>query len=129
MNKTILCILSAVLIVSFGAIKARASTPNDAVLSYFQALKNGDVETIKASITGDMYKKRKVLLEQNKNYPEFLKNVYKGAQFRIKDVSIKDNDAVVSVEVIFPDRKTQFILYLIKDDLGNWKIFKENSDQ
>jgi ABC-type transporter MlaC component len=129
MNKTILCILSAVLIVSFGAIKARASTPSDAVLSYFQALKNGDVETIKASITGDMYKKRKVLLEQNKNYPEFLKNVYKGAQFRIKDVSIKDNDAVVSVEVIFPDRKTQFILYLIKDDLGNWKIFKENSDQ
>ena len=125
MNKTILCILLAVFIVSFSAIEAKALGPDDTVLSYFQALKNGDIETIKDSITGEMYKKRKVLLEQNENYSEFLKNVYQGAEFQIKKTTIKDNDAVVTVKVNFPDRQKEFVLFLKKDNLGNWKIFNE----
>jgi ABC-type transporter MlaC component len=128
MNKTIICMVLAVLIVGFAAKEARASEPKDTVLIYFQALKNGDVAAIKGSITGDMYNKRKVLLEQNKSYPEYLRNAYQGAECQIKEVTIKGNDAVVSVEVTFPDRKAKFILYLTRDDSGIWKIFKEISD-
>ena len=70
MNKTIVYILLAVFLVSFSSIAANALEPNDTVLSYFQALKNGDIETIKGLITGEMYNKRKVLLEQNENYSD-----------------------------------------------------------
>lgn len=125
MNKTILCILLAVFIVSFSAIEAKALGPNDTVLSYFQALKNGDVETIKDLITGEMYNRRKVLLEQNANYPEFLQKVYQGAEFKIIETTIEANATLVTVEVTFPDRTKQFVLYLENDDLGNWKIFNE----
>ena len=129
MNKTILCILLAVFIVSFSAIEAKALGPNDTVLGYFQALKNGDVETIKDSITGEMYNRRKVLLEQNANYSEFLQKVYQGAEFKIIETTIEANATLVTVEVTFPDRTKQFVLYLENDDLGNWKIFKETSQQ
>ena len=129
MNKSILCILIAVFIVSFGSVRANALGPDDTVLDYFQALQQGDISAIKHSISGDLYKKRKVLLEQNTNYPEFLKNVYQGAEFQIKKSTIQENNAVVTVEVYFPNRQKEFTLFLYKDAAGNWRIFKEISDQ
>ena len=128
MSKTILYILSAVFFVSFSSMAANALEPNDTVMGYFQALQQGDINKIKDSITGEMYKKRKVLLEQNANYPEFLRNAYQGAEFQIKNVTIQDNNAVVTVKVNFPDRQKGFTLFLNKDAIGNWKIFKEISD-
>ena len=127
MNKTIVYILLAVFLVSFSSIAANALEPNDTVLSYFQALKNGDIETIKDLITGEMYEKRKVLLEQNENYSEFLKKVYQEAEFRINETNETDNDVLVNVEVNTLNGKTEFNLLLKKDMDGNWKIFKEIS--
>ena len=127
MNKTILYILLAVFLVSFSSITAHALEPNETVLSYFQALKNGDIETIKDLITGEMYEKRKVLLEQNENYSEFLKKVYQGAEFRINKTTEIDNDVLVNVEVDSPNGKKDLNLLLKKDMEGNWKIFKEIS--
>lgn len=127
MNKTILYILLAVFLVSFSSITAHALEPNETVLSYFQALKNGDIETVKSLITGEMYNKRKVLLEQNENYSEFLKKVYQGAEFRINKTTEIDNDVLVNVEVDSPNGKKDLNLLLKKDMEGNWKIFKEIS--
>ena len=127
MNKNILYILLVVFLVSFSSITAHALEPNETVLSYFQALKNGDIATIKSSITGEMYTKRKVLLEQNKTYSKYLKHVYKHADFQIKETAIQDNTAEVTVEVNSPGRQNEFVLFLKKDDLGNWKISKEIS--
>jgi hypothetical protein len=129
MIKTILCIFLAVFVVSFGALEAKAFEPNDTVLSYFQALQQGDINTIKNTITGEMYKNNKVILEQNENYPEYLRKAYQGAEFQIIDSTINNNEAEVKAKVNFPDRQNEFVLLLIKDDLGNWKIFKEISDQ
>jgi len=129
MSKTILYIFLAVLtVVTFGAIEAKAIEPNDAALRYFEALQNGNINTIKDSIMGDLYKKRKILLDQNANYPEFLKNIYQGAEFQITKTTPQGNNAVVNVNVNFPDRQKDFTLFLKKDDMGNWKIFKEISD-
>ena len=127
MNKTIVYILLAVFLVSFSSITAHALEPNETVLSYFQALKNGDIETVKGLITGEMYNKRKVLLEQNENYSEFLKKVYQEAEFRINETNEIDNDVLVNVEVNTLNGKTEFNLLLKKDMDGNWKIFKEIS--
>jgi hypothetical protein len=118
-----------VLIISVGAIEAKAFGPNDTLLHYFQALKNGDIETINNLISGEMYNSNKVLLEQNENYPEYLKKAYQGADFKIKKTSIQDDSAVVTIDVNFPDRHNEFGFFLKKDDSGNWKIFNEISDQ
>ena len=127
MNKTISCILLAIFIVSFGAIRANALEPNDTILRYFQALQQGDINTIKDSITGEIYKNNKVLLEQNEKYSEFLQKVYQGAEFRINKTTEIDNDVLVNVEVNTPKGKTEFNLLLKKDMEGNWKVFKEIS--
>ena len=129
MKKNGLYIILSILIASFISVAAYASTPNDTVLLYFQSLKNGDVVTIKDLITGKLYEKRKVLLEQNENYSEFLKNLYQYAEFEITETIVKDSDAQINVQVNSPDGKRPFILFLKKDDEGNWKIYKEMSEQ
>ena len=129
MKKNGLYIILSILIASFISVAAYASTPNDTVLLYFQSLKNGDVITIKDLITGKLYEKRKVLLEQNENYSEFLKNLYQYAEFEITETTVKDSDAQINVQVNSPDGKRPFILFLKKDDEGNWKIYKEMSEQ
>ena len=127
MKKTGLYIIIAVLIVSFSSFEANALGPNDTVLRYLTALKHGDIGTIKDSIEGELYKKRKVLLEQNKSYSEFLKKTYRAAKFIIKETTVDNNDVLVKVEVKFPRGKTKFILHLNKNAQGNWKIFKESA--
>jgi len=127
MKKTGLYIIIAVLIVSFSSFASDALEPNDTVSRYLHALKQGDIGTIKDSIAGELYKKRKVLLEQNKSYPKFLKKNYREAEFQIKETTVNNNDVLVEVEVKFPKGKTKFILYLGKNAQGNWKIFKESA--
>ena len=122
MKKTGLYIIITVLIMSFISFEANALEPNDTVLRYLHALKHGDVGTIKDSITGELYKKRKVLLEQNKSYSEFLKKTYRKAEFQIKETMVNNNDVLVKVESKLPEGKTIFIFYLNKNSQGNWKI-------
>jgi len=124
MKKTGLYIIIAVLIVSFSAFASDALEPNDAVSRYLRALSQGDIGTIKDSITGEMYKNNKVLLEQNESYSEFLKKTYRDAEFQIKETTVNKNEALFKVESKFPDGITRFIFYLNKNAEGNWKIFK-----
>jgi hypothetical protein len=102
--------------------------PNDTVAGYLSALQQGDVKTIKDSITGDLYKKRKVLLEQNESYPEFLKNIYQEAEFQLLETNINNDNAQINIEISFPDETRYFILFLKKDASGEWKIYKEISE-
>ena len=103
-------------------IISSAQEPQDVVKTYFQAMQNGDVETMKAHMGGKLYEKRKILLEQNRNYPTFLRNHYDGGQIKVGEV----NDGVVTVEVQFPDGSiNSHHLVVKKDDLGQWKIVDE----
>jgi hypothetical protein len=120
-------ILIAILIFSLSPIISNASEPNDTVLRYLAALKNGDIQVIKDSITGEMYNNSKVLLEQNKSYSKFLKKFYRKAEFKIKETTANNNNVLIKVESKLPEGKTTFILYLNKNIQGKWKIFKESS--
>ena len=51
---------------------------------FFEALKNGDVSSLLELISGEMYRNNKVLLEQNEQYPEFLRKYYSGAKFIVE---------------------------------------------
>ena len=53
------------------------------LMPFFQALKTGDVEVIKKHMSRDLYARNRVLLDENLEYPEFLRNYYKDITFRI----------------------------------------------
>jgi hypothetical protein len=53
----------------------------------FEAMKNGDVAVIEQYSSGQMSAEYKKLLEQNQEYPSFLRNFYKGASFSIAKVT------------------------------------------
>jgi hypothetical protein len=102
---------------------------------YFEALKNGDVVSIKKVIAGKMLQRNLVLLDQNKNYPDFLRDYYQSVEFSIMAVELADDDIQASVSILFPGNesvRTVYILhrYIIKDASGNpdieaWKIVRQ----
>lgn len=111
--------------------KSIAKIVNNIVRPYFAALKKGDIKTLKALMAKDMYEERKVLLEQNKEYPDFLRRIYQDANFTVLSAYEKGNYILVNAEITYSDgRKTQSTLYLINENnrlknqtsYGNWKI-------
>ncbi len=72
---------------------------NTTLFPLFRALKRGDVKTIKKYISEDMYSEYQVLLEENKDYPNFLRNYYRGAKFR-RDKIVQANNKIVADIII-----------------------------
>jgi hypothetical protein len=66
---------------------------------FFAALKAGDVTTLKAMIDGEMYNNNKILIEQNKQYPDFLRNHYGGAVFRVIKAAHINGNVMVEVKI------------------------------
>lgn len=66
----------------------------------FQAMRDGDVAIIERYFSGSMSAEYKKLLEQNQDYPAFLRNFYKGATFSIASVTpTSDGNMVVDVAI------------------------------
>lgn len=66
----------------------------------FQAMKDGDVVVIEQYFSGQMSSEYKTLLEQNQDYPAFLRNFYKGASFSIASVTpTPEGDMIVDVAI------------------------------
>jgi hypothetical protein len=103
----------------------------------FKALKNGDVSSIKLHISEGMYERYKVLLEKNKDYPEFLRNYYRGVDFGVEKVELSGQEVSVAVSIQFPDNESlnsKFLLRKRMNELnsdetgGRWKIVKQLSE-
>ena len=73
------------------------------ILPYFQALKNGAVNEIKKYLSTAMYNEYKSLLEQNKEYPAFLRNYYDNATFSVVRTSEIDGAFEFDVRIEFPN--------------------------
>jgi hypothetical protein len=102
---------------------------------YFSALKNGDVSSIKQYLSAKMYQRYQVLLEKNKDYPNFLRNYYQNANFYIIKAEQINQDISVSVMIDFSNSQplnSELILRKEVDDLqpnlinDRWKIIKQN---
>ena len=110
-----------------------ASDQNDTRIvigSYFEALKNGDVQTILNMLTDPLLGAKRGLLENNTAYPAYLKNYYENATMVIKEINYpKENMQIVKTEIIFTgdihSMKSQFIL---KNVDGAWKISQEMNE-
>lgn len=92
----------------------------------FKALRDGNVEVIKRYISGDMYRQNRVLLEENKDYPRFLRNFYRGANFSVERAIMAEGDIIADVVIEFPQGSKSFTrLRLSKANGQQWKVFNE----
>ena len=96
---------------------------------YTQALTAGDVNVLKAILGGRLYRTRRVLLEQNTEYPSKLREYYTGANFasalstRVSERY--ENSRLVDVEILFGNGdSTTTTLILQESTVGasDWKI-------
>lgn len=94
----------------------------------FDALKRGDVRTIKLYLSEDEYAQYKVLFEQNKDYPRFLRNFYQGARVRVGQIdSVRSakNEVIGEFVIDFPNGETMITrMRLNRDQGGEWKVKK-----
>ena len=86
------------------------------VLPFFEALKNGDVNEIKQYLSTRMYNEYKTLLEQNKEYPEFLRNYYRDATFSIASASKIDGEIEVDVIIEFPNNSQSVSKLIVSEE-------------
>lgn len=101
----------------------------DIVYRYTAALASGDVEEIKNVLSGRIYNSRKVLIEQNTEYPNSLRSYYSGASFGVA-MSAGDSEhypegLLVNVQIIFGNGNSGTeTLILMESDRGNsdWRI-------
>ena len=120
-------IASLLILVVFNNLANSAeSTPAEIVQNYFLACENGDVKAMKSLIAEHFYQRRRVLIEENKKYSEFLKNHYSGMQIEIVSTEGDSGNAEVMLKQIFPGGGSiDTTLVLKKNTDGVWKIVDE----
>lgn len=106
---------------------------SNALKPFFEALQRGDVSSLLKLISGEMYKNNRVLLEQNKQYPEFLRNYYNGVKFKVEKAEKMSEDVVVEIVVEFPNGIQRTMKLQLSGDTNkqntsghmfDWKIIK-----
>ncbi len=127
LNKTILSLI-ATLFFCISPADAEQNGPDNTVLQFFNASRNGDVEQMRELISGSYYNKRKAVLENNDTYPAFLIDHFQGTTTNIEASNIDDKNqvAVVTATTRFPDQSINTSRLVLKKD-GNspWKIVDE----
>lgn len=81
---------------------------------FFNALKNGDVEQIKHFFSGEIYSEYRLLLEENKGYPDLLREYYKDAVFSIERGVTADNMVTIDFSIEFPGKGKQVSQYILQ---------------
>lgn len=67
----------------------------------FEALKKGDLKSLKQNMTEEMYQRYRKLLEENKEYSNFLQEYYRNAHFSVIAVKVIDNYIDVELRIEF----------------------------
>jgi hypothetical protein len=90
---------------------------------HIAALQRGNVAELKSTLGGKAYQDYKALLEQNTEYPAFLRDYYKGARFEIGEITPGLDDDVVANLVIALPSSTSSVTQLRLSPTGQgWKI-------
>ena len=78
------------------------------LVPFFEALKNGDISEIKEHMSLVLYGKNRVLLEENRDYPVFLRDYYSDVRFRVvkAEMGITGEDIIFHVSIEFPDGRS-----------------------
>ena len=94
MKRFLFFFFTTVLVVVCFFIDARAAEPMDTVAVFFEASEAGNVKTIKSLIAGPFLDSRRVLLEENKDYPNKLREFYRGVTIEIVNEVIGNDKTI-----------------------------------
>lgn len=94
----------------------------DVIHPFFKSLKDGDVNAIKSHLSSAIYNKYKRLLEENKDYPQFLRDYYQDAKFRTERAKEIDGDVVVDVVIEFPNGSRIQNILRLSEEKGKFKV-------
>ena len=102
----------------------------DTVERYTQALQSGDVEAIKNLLGGRLYKKRRVLLEENTEYSDWLKQYYAGASFSYpngvtSEAGTADKQVEVETRLGSGERVRIRLVLQSAPDTDEWQIIEQ----
>lgn len=103
---------------------------NAVVNNYFNALTQGDTNAIKSLLGGDLFEKRKRLLD-NPTYPEHLINTYSNARLELTN-NVSGNDSItVDAAITLNSGETMNRQYLLKKDPshGQYIIYSESTPE
>jgi hypothetical protein len=90
---------------------------------HIAALQKGDVSALKSTLGGQAYSEYKTLLEQNTEYPDFLRNYYKGASFQIGDITPGiDDDVIAQLKITLANSGATVTRLRVAPDGKEWKI-------
>ena len=105
------------------ANKTREAT--NTVSSFFNDLMNGDLNGIKQYISKEYYHKNRTLLDDNKEYPNFLKEYYQGAKMNLLNIYMAGDNIMVDIEILFPNQtKGVYVIHLRQEDNISWKVIE-----
>ena len=121
------CVLAVAVFLGAPALgAAEPASPDDCVMQFFEASKNGDTARMKQLMAGTFYNQRKTLLEENTTYPDFLRKHYDGAHLQIINMREEPRGWVVEVRIKYPDGTVDSNKWLVqKDASGTWKIIDQ----
>lgn len=114
---------------------------NAVMRPFFNAMKNGNTQAIKRYITGKKYDEARIMLDDDKDYPAFLREYYKDAIFSIENGVLTDGGIVVDILIEFPNggrQTTQFYLQNPGKESGHsvqvagerqWKISEQRNNR
>jgi len=94
---------------------------------FFLALQNGDVKAIETFIADPLHSQVKVLLQDNQEYPAFLRNYYSNSHIEVLNVYDHSADQInVYLELYLSTNEKQMLeIQLHKSAAGDWKITKQ----
>jgi len=120
------CVLMMSLVAST-AFTVELTIVDTTISPFFDALKNGDVNSIEAYIDDPLYSEIKVLLHNNQGYPDFLRQRYANSYLEIINiVTASDDHKIVYIDIHFsPTGKQSLELQLNKAASGTWKITEQ----
>jgi len=95
------------------------------IFPFFKALENGDVNEIRQYLSADMYNEYRTLLEENKEYPQFLRNYYRGAKFSMIDASEVDGEVEVDIIIEFPNGSQSINKLRVSKEMGGDKTIRD----
>lgn len=116
-------IVLSMMIISMPA-SAEEPVVTQTVMPFFQALKDGDVKAIKTYIDDPLYSKIKVLLNDNKAYPDYLRNWYAGASAEVAAITrMANGEYIIDLRILSPNRSADVTrLRIAENKQGNWKV-------
>ncbi|MDL1984909.1 MAG: hypothetical protein LWX54_12115 [Deltaproteobacteria bacterium] len=94
----------------------------DVIHPFFKSLKDGDINAIKLHLSSAIYNEYKRLLEENKDYPQFLRDYYQDAKFRTERAKEIDGDVVVDVVIEFPNGSRIQNILRLSEEKGKFKV-------